>query len=77
VVERYHHRPAEELYDLAADPDEQHNLAESAEHGETISRLRAALDNWMKEHNDRGHSTDQTMKPMPPAKKKKAKETSS
>ena len=39
-------RPEEELYDLAADPHELVNLANSAEHAETLARLRVALETW-------------------------------
>jgi len=35
-------KPAEELYDLESDPDEVHNLAGSADHRETLARLRKA-----------------------------------
>jgi uncharacterized sulfatase len=35
-------KPAEELYDLAADHDEVHNLATRPEHRETLARFRAA-----------------------------------
>jgi N-sulfoglucosamine sulfohydrolase len=44
-------QPAEELYDLAADPDQLRNLAAAAEpaHRETLQRLRAALDGWLAE----------------------------
>lgn len=47
-------RAAEELYDLVADPHETTDLAGSAEHGEALRRLRAALDEWSAEHPDLG-----------------------
>jgi arylsulfatase A-like enzyme len=46
--------PAEELYDLQADPHEIQNLAESAQHRAVVSRLRAALDNWIERTHDQG-----------------------
>ncbi len=36
-------KPCEELYDLQADPDEVHNLAESADHRQILLQLRNAL----------------------------------
>lgn len=44
-------QPAEELYDLAADPDQLRNLAASSEpaHREALQRLRVALDGWLAE----------------------------
>lgn len=35
-------KSAEELYDLQSDPDEVHNLAASAEHAETLAKMRKA-----------------------------------
>jgi uncharacterized sulfatase len=58
VVERYRRRPAEELYDLRADPFEQHNLAADPRQAETLARLRADLDRWMREQGDRGLATE-------------------
>ena len=39
-------KPAEELYDLAEDPDETTNLASSSEHGPILEQLRAARRKW-------------------------------
>ena len=47
-------KPPEELYDTHADPHEINNLAGAAEHQQTLLRLRAELDQWMEESNDRG-----------------------
>jgi N-sulfoglucosamine sulfohydrolase len=52
ILQRYHARPAEELYDLAADPDEQNNLAGDPEHAAKLGSLRAELDAWMKDQGD-------------------------
>ncbi|NQV34274.1 MAG: DUF4976 domain-containing protein, partial [Phycisphaeraceae bacterium] len=47
LVNDYLHRPAEELYDLTADPDEQHNIAnEPAVHDIKLD-LRQRLKQWM------------------------------
>jgi arylsulfatase A-like enzyme len=40
ILKRYHARPAEELYDLTADPHEQRNLAGDASHVQTLRKLR-------------------------------------
>ena len=47
-------RPAEELYDLKADPHEVHNLAEDTAHASTLTALRNRLDDWEVLHGDRG-----------------------
>jgi arylsulfatase A-like enzyme len=47
-------KPAEELYDLDEDPYEEHNLAGSPEHAETLGRFRAALDDWSATYEDLG-----------------------
>jgi arylsulfatase A-like enzyme len=48
--------PSEELYDVAADPYEIHNLIASPDprHQQALTRLRAALDVWIVETGDRG-----------------------
>jgi N-sulfoglucosamine sulfohydrolase len=45
-------RPPEELYDLASDPWELTNLAESPEHAATLDELRAELAEWMRAERD-------------------------
>ncbi|HID75796.1 MAG TPA: sulfatase [Planctomycetaceae bacterium] len=47
-------KPPEELYDLQADPDEVHNLADSPDHQEILGRMRTALRQWMLEVRDVG-----------------------
>ena len=45
-------RPAEELYDCTADPHETRNLAADPSMDKTLTRLRAALDDWIEETGD-------------------------
>jgi uncharacterized sulfatase len=47
-------KPAEELYDLAADPHQIRNLAAEAEHAQTLHRLRSELQSWMIRTGDLG-----------------------
>jgi uncharacterized sulfatase len=65
LVEQYTRRPAEELYDLSADPDELKNLAADASHAPDLKRCRAALDEWMKANHDEGIATDRAVRPAP------------
>jgi N-sulfoglucosamine sulfohydrolase len=51
-VEAYLHRPAEELYDLAAEPDEVVNLAGSASHAQTLEAMRMRVREWRKATKD-------------------------
>jgi arylsulfatase A-like enzyme len=67
VVRRYHARPAEDLYDLTADPDEQHNLAGLPENSGRLAAMRAALDSWMKQQGDtqKVYGTTRLLKDLP------------
>jgi N-sulfoglucosamine sulfohydrolase len=47
-------RPAEELHDAVADPDELHDLAGKAAHADDLARLRETLRAWMRETRDTG-----------------------
>ena len=60
---RYVKRPAEELYDLAADPDELHDLATDPAHAATLSRLRDELVRWMATTGDLGLETEAARRP--------------
>ena len=70
IVRRYHHRPAEELYDLAADPWEQRNLASDPAQASHLIALRAELDAQMRAEGDEGLATERTRKPKPRVEKK-------
>lgn len=47
-------RPAEEFYDLAADPHEITNLAGRPEHRKRIEQMRRTLDEWIRRSGDKG-----------------------
>ena len=47
-------QPEEELYDLQADPDEIHNLAQNPEHQAVLQRLRGVLEQWITDSDDKG-----------------------
>ena len=55
---RYTKRPAVELYDLQADPWELTNVVRKPENADTVARLRAQLDAWMKQQGDEGDRTE-------------------
>jgi len=52
VIKRFTERPAEELYDLQADPFEQHNLAGDPKQADRLADMRAGLKAWMKQQGD-------------------------
>lgn len=54
----YRRRPAEELYDIAADPYELVNLAGQPRLREVQAELRRRLDQWMAQQGDRGVETE-------------------
>jgi N-sulfoglucosamine sulfohydrolase len=51
-VEKFIHRDEYELYDLENDPDELNNLANDAEHAETLARLLSKLKTFQEETKD-------------------------
>ncbi|MBI5691507.1 MAG: sulfatase [Verrucomicrobia bacterium] len=56
VVQRYHERPAEELYDLRTDPLELRNLAADPAQATRLAELRAEVSAWMKANGDEGRT---------------------
>jgi arylsulfatase A-like enzyme len=51
-------RPAEELYDLRTDPAQIENVADRPQYAEEKRRLRAELDQWMRETGDPRATSD-------------------
>ena len=47
-------KPDEELYDIWNDPYEIHNLSTSPEHQQTMKRMRAILEKWIRDTEDQG-----------------------
>lgn len=51
-VAQYIHRPAFELFDIAADPDESHNLANDPAHADTLIKYQEKLKAFQRELED-------------------------
>lgn len=58
MVNAYQHRPAEELFDVNKDPQNQHNLANDSELAAVRSELRERLLQWMASQGDQGQKTE-------------------
>ena len=54
----YQHRPAEELYDVAKDPWELHNVATDPAYAKIKAALSRRLDAWMAQQGDQGNATE-------------------
>jgi N-sulfoglucosamine sulfohydrolase len=52
IISRYRQRPAEELYDLEADPYELNNLASQPQNAQLKQGLRRELEDWMQAQGD-------------------------
>jgi N-sulfoglucosamine sulfohydrolase len=61
VVKRYHTRPAEELFDLTADPLELKNLAADPTHAHRRKAMSNDLDEWMRANGDDGLKTEKAL----------------
>ena len=57
-VNRYHHRPAIELFDMENDPYEWKNLADDPTYESVKSELKQKLSSWMAEQGDKGQQTE-------------------
>jgi arylsulfatase A-like enzyme len=68
LVARYYVRPAEELYNLPADPHELVNLAADPAYAEVKERLGRALDDWMQRQGDLGLATERAVRESFPPK---------
>jgi N-sulfoglucosamine sulfohydrolase len=62
--------PEEELYDLESDPHQIHNLAQSVKPGEQAAKkqLRAVLEQWIVDVDDKGRIPEAPGTPQVPAK---------
>ena len=58
LVGMYEHRPAEELYDVQADPWELKNLADDPAHAQAKADLSRRLDAWMAQQGDQGNASE-------------------
>lgn len=67
VLQRYHHHPAEELYDLEADAHEIHNLAADRTYAKMITRYRKQMAAWRQSQGDAETGPEQI---KPPASSK-------
>jgi arylsulfatase A-like enzyme len=54
-------RPPEELYDTQSDPHEVNNLANNSSYADVLTRMRGALDDWMRRIDDRGDISEEQM----------------
>lgn len=61
-VNAYQNRPAEEFYDIIADPYQLNNLASDPAYAKDIKRLRNKLNGWMKQQGDLGQETEMQAK---------------
>jgi len=68
LMDKFHHRPAEELYRVDEDPYEMDNLAADPKYSDVKKRLRAELHRWMAEQKDPGAAMDYPRETKPQRK---------
>ena len=54
------HMPAEELYDIKADPYQIHNLAGDPKYADVLVKMRGVTDQWIEQSNDQGRIAEPT-----------------
>lgn len=62
IVEMYQHRPAEEFYDIVADPYELNNIADDPANRKTMDKMKKQLQAWMTQQGDKGLATELAVK---------------
>ena len=58
LVNRFQHRPGVELYDVVADPEELHNIADDPAMKPVLADMKQRLQAWMDSQGDRGEATE-------------------
>lgn len=58
LVNRFYHRPSEELYSIENDPNQFNNLAENPKYSNELKKHREELRHWMTLQNDPGVPVD-------------------
>ncbi len=66
-------KPAEELYDVMADPHQIHNLADDPAQAKKLKEMREMLDRWQKTTKDRGFEPEQNLEEPGQDRKEKKK----
>ena len=57
-VQKYLHRPAEELYDIVNDPFQMNNIINDPKYAKEVKVMREKLYAWMKQQGDEGQATE-------------------
>ena len=52
ILQRYHHHPKEELYDVKGDPDEMKNMAQQPQYAEMLEGYRKKMAAWRQQQGD-------------------------
>jgi len=58
IINRFLHRPAEELYNVVDDPLQLHNIILDPKYSKTARHLKKKLFEWMDQQGDKGQATE-------------------